>query len=386
MKVLHVYRTYFPATQGGLEEVIRQTCKNTQDLGVESRVFCLAEQPEQEPIELPETTVFQAQQHLEISSCGISFNCIATLKRLVDWADIIQYHFPWPFADFLHFAAKVKKPCLLTYHSDIVRQRYLSMLYQPLQTRFLADMDAIVCTSPNYFATSDVLSRFQARTHVIPIGLDATLKEHTGETQETIPTIGTPYFLFVGVLRYYKGLHILLDAIKDAPFRVVIVGSGPTEKDLKAQAERLELNNVTFAGYVSDAAKAKLIQGARAIVFPSYLRSEAFGVTLLEGAMFSRALISTEVGSGTSHVNVHDQTGFVVAPGSAKSLRSAMDRLYNDKGLAERMGKAAYHRYLKFFTGEVMGKRYFQLYQKLLKREADSDTEDGVASTNSHRR
>ena len=45
MKVLHVYRTYFPVTQGGLEEVIRQICKNTKELGVESRVFALADDP-----------------------------------------------------------------------------------------------------------------------------------------------------------------------------------------------------------------------------------------------------------------------------------------------------------------------------------------------------
>ena len=42
--------------------------------------------------------------------------------------------------------------------------------------------------------------------------------------------------LFVGVLRYYKGLHILLDAVAGTDYPVVIVGAGPIEQELKARA------------------------------------------------------------------------------------------------------------------------------------------------------
>ena len=45
MKVLHVYRTYFPDSQGGLEEVIRQICLATRDHGVTSKVFTLSDEP-----------------------------------------------------------------------------------------------------------------------------------------------------------------------------------------------------------------------------------------------------------------------------------------------------------------------------------------------------
>ena len=61
--------------------------------------------------------------------------------------------------------------------------------------------------------------------------------------------------------------------------------------------------------------------------------------------MFGRPLISTEVGSGTSHVNQHDVTGLVVAPGSARSLRRALDALYENPEKAERMGGQARLRY-----------------------------------------
>lgn len=286
--------------------------------------------------------------------------------QLVRWADVVHYHFPWPFADVLHFAAGVKKPAILTYHSDIVRQRVLKTLYRPLMRRFLRSMDRIICTSPNYFATSDVLPEFGDKVDVVPIGIDesAYLAE-AGDLRKTESRYGRDFFLFVGVLRYYKGLHILLDAVRDAPYRVIIVGSGPTESELKTQARRLNLDNVMFTGYLPDHDKRHLFKLCRGVVFPSFLRSEAFGVTLLEGAMFGKPLISTEVGSGTSHVNVDGKTGFVVPPASSKALRHAMDRLWSLPDMARQMGRNARQRYDELFTGALMGRRYCEIYSQL---------------------
>ena len=57
LRVLHVYRSYFPDTQGGLEEVIRQVCRNAREQGVESRVFMLSENPVPAVLELEEAQV-----------------------------------------------------------------------------------------------------------------------------------------------------------------------------------------------------------------------------------------------------------------------------------------------------------------------------------------
>jgi O-antigen biosynthesis rhamnosyltransferase len=203
---------------------------------------------------------------------------------------------------------------------------------------------------------------------VIPIGISESSYPRADEDDvaRAQARYGSDFFLFVGVLRYYKGLHVLLEAMQNAPFKVVIVGSGPTEGELKAQARRLGLDNVVFAGQVDDREKMALFRLARAVVFPSHLRSEAFGVTLLEGAMSGRALISTEVGTGTSHVNVDGETGLVVAPGSPAALREALDRLWAQPELAAALGARARARYEQRFTGELMGQRYVDLYRRLL--------------------
>ena len=366
-RVLHFYRTYFPETHGGAEETIRQICLNTRRHGVRSRVLCISPSVRPRVVRRAEAAVYRARLHADVASCTASLEALPMFRRLLGWADVIHYHFPWPFADLLHFAARVRTPTVVTYHSDIVRQRLLAALYAPLMGRFLRAADRIVCTSPDYLASSRVLARFRDNVEVVPIGLDPASYPRPDEARlaQARARFGEGFFLFVGVLRYYKCLDVLLEAAQGAPYRVVIVGAGPTSAALKKQARELGLDNVTFAGYVPDALKVALIALCRGMVVPSYLRAEAFCVAMLEAAMHGKPLISTEVGSGTSHVNVDGETGLVVAPGSSAALRHAMDRLHHNPDLAGLMGRNARRRFEALFTGERMGSRYDAIYRRL---------------------
>jgi glycosyltransferase involved in cell wall biosynthesis len=375
MKILHVYRTYFPDSQGGLEEVIRQICLAAGEHGVTSRVFTLSDEPYPHTLPRVEADVIRVRKTFEIASCGFALTGMRRFAREVEWADIVHYHYPWPFSDMMYLTVGRQRPAILTYHSDIVRQQFLLSVYRPLMSRYLNAMDMIVATSPNYFATSEVLCEYADKVEVIPIGLDEpsypAIDERNRDLAAARLKYGEGFFLFVGVLRYYKGLHILLDAMQGADYNVVIVGSGPVEQALRQQARRLGLANVIFAGFVPDREKMALFQLSRAVVFPSYLRSEAFGVTLLEGAMSARPLISAEVGSGTSHVNIHRETGLVVPPGNSRALREAMDELHRDRATAQAMGQRARQRYEALFTGRRMGARYADAYRRILAGQAD---------------
>src|SRR5690606_29700051 len=131
----------------------------------------------------------------------------------------------------------------------------------------------------NYLATSAVLTPLRHKVDVIPIGIDR--QSYPVPSRERLDywrgRIGPRFFLFVGVLRYYKGLHILLDALVGLDYPVVIIGAGPIEQELRAQSQRLGLRNVHFLGFLPDEDKVALQMLCYAVVFPSYLRSEAFG-------------------------------------------------------------------------------------------------------------
>lgn len=369
MKVLHVYRTYFPDTQGGVEEVIRQICLNSRVYGIESRIFTVSAHPQPKVVNSIEGDIVRAKRNFEIASTGFSLEAFSDFKRQAQWADIIHYHFPWPFADLLHSTLAKGKKTVVTYHSDIVRQQALNWFYRPLMQRFLGSVDRIVATSPNYLGSSEVLPRYQDKVEVIPIGLSEDsfpkLEADFACLQQIANQYGTGYFFFVGILRYYKGLHLLLEAMRELPFKLIVAGTGPAEAELHQQAQQLGLDNVEFVGFVSDEKKAALMHHARAVILPSHLRSEAFGVTLLEAAMSGKAMISTELGTGTSYINLHGQTGLVVEPGSAKSLRDAMERLSTDEALCSKFAEQARLRYESLFTGHKMGEAYGRLYASL---------------------
>lgn len=367
MKVLHFYKTYYPDSVGGVEQVIFQIASGVADLGISTDVLSLSRNASMQPVDLGSHLAHKAKLDLQVASTGFSLSALRMYRELAREADIVHYHFPWPFMDLVHLASRLNKPSLVTYHSDIVRQAVLLQLYRPLMHRFLGSVDAIVATSPNYLHSSPVLRRHEQKTRVIPIGLDKAAYPQPSQARREHwqKRFGERFFLFVGVLRYYKGLHILLAAMKGAPYKLVIVGAGPVEEELKAQAQHAGLDNVFFVGAVSDEDKVALLDLCYAVTFPSHLRSEAFGISLLEGAMYGKPMISSEISTGTSYINKHEQTGLVVPPSDPTAFRQAMDRLWANPEQVERMGRQAEERYWEFFTAKRMAESYQNLYQQL---------------------
>jgi rhamnosyl/mannosyltransferase len=367
MRVLHFYKTYYPDSWGGIEQVIRQMCVGTGRLGVTNEVLTLSRNGPSE-IEFEGHTVHRVPLDFEIASTGFSFAAIRKLARLARKADVIHYHFPWPFMDVAHFLARINKPSVVTYHSDIVRQKKLLRVYGPLKRRFLHSVDTVVATSPNYLASSPVLKRFAHKTRTITYGLDKSIYPTPSEElkDKWRAECGERFFLFIGVLRYYKGLHILLDAMADVDYPVVIVGAGPIEQELKEHAQRLGLTHVKFIGAVQEDDKAALLELSYAMVFPSHLRSEAFGISLLEGAMYGKPMISSEIGTGTTYINIDNDTGLVVPPDDPEALGAAMRKLWEHPELAADMGRRAEERYWELFTAERMAENYHALYVELV--------------------
>lgn len=370
MRVLHFFKTAFPDTVGGIEQTIHHLAAGTSRHGWDVDVLSLAPEDAPASVEPSGYTLHRAGKSLEVASTGLSWSALAKFSALSRKADVVHYHFPWPFMDLAHFLVRMRKPCVVTYHSDIIRQTLLFPLYQPLQTAFLRSVDRIVATSPNYLQTSIVLSRFAEKCELVPIGVDRELypEPEADRLAHWQDRFGPRFFLFVGVLRYYKGLHILVEAARHVSYPIVIAGAGPIEAELKQQVQRLGLTNVHFLGHISEADKSCLLALSYGVVFPSHLRSEAFGISLLEGAMFGKPMISSEIGTGTRYVNAADETGLVVPPGDPEAFAAAMARLWNDPLLARQMGEAAQKRYEVYFKCEQMVGSYLRIYEDILNK------------------
>ncbi|WP_297840712.1 glycosyltransferase family 4 protein [Pseudomonas sp.] len=368
IKVLHFYKTYYPETMGGSEQVIFQIAEGGARHGFESEVLSLSRQGGARDEIVGHHVSHRSKLDFHLASTGFSLSVFKDFAALAKTADVIHYHFPWPLMDVVHFACRIKKPTVVSYHSDIIKQKTLLKLYRPLMDRFLSSVDRIVASSPNYAQSSPVLNKFEAKVRIIPYGLDrGTYPQSSDEKLDYWrQLVGSRFFLFVGALRYYKGLDYLLEAAHATQLPVVILGGGHLEQELKARALQLGLNNVYFLGSLPDEDKAALLELCYAFVFPSHLRSESFGISLLEGAMFGKPMISCEIGTGTTFINIAGETGLVVPPCDAAALGQAMLSLWQNPEMALTMGENAQRRYEEFFSADVMAESYANVYRELL--------------------
>lgn len=367
MRILHVFKTYYPDTVGGIEQVIAQLGCALQRRGHENRIYTLSPDPHPRVLQRAEGEVHRSQRTVDIASVSLSVRALWEFREQAKWADVIHYQYPWPFADVLHFLWARGKPTVVSYQSDIVKQKWGLKLYVPVRECFLRSVGAVVATSPGYRSSSDVLSRLPRDIPVIPNGVEEAdyPKPQPELLEKWRARVGQDFFLFVGVLRYYKGLHTLVEAARGFSGKVIIAGEGPEGENIQRQLREAGITNVELLGHVEEADKVCLLHLCHAFVFPSHVRTEAFGMSLVEASMCSKAMITCEIATGTTYINQEGVTGHVVPPEDPKRLRAAMEDLLANPGLARKMGAAARRRFVALFTADAMAQEYEAVYRKL---------------------
>lgn len=365
-KVIHVYKTFFPETKGGGEQVIYFLCKDLAKHNIESKVLCLTGDKYKSVTKFDGIEVIRYPYTTNFASCPLSISLLKNFRKEIAWADIIHYHYPWPFGDLLSLLAPKNKKQIVTYHSDIIKQKILKKFYYPLEQYFLSKVDKIIATSPNYVSTSENLKKFQYKTEVVTLGINPKLYSKPNAKQCSIikNKFGDNFILFIGQLRYYKGLHLLITAMKDIKANLVIIGQGTEELKLKNLCKQEGIDNVHFLGQLQDEEKVNYLNSCYALALTSHLRSEAFGIALLEGAMFAKPLISCRIGTGTEYININNETGFTV-PTESGHIKDAIVALLKNPDLAKKMGQNAKKRFDKLFTSEAMAKGVAKIIEGL---------------------
>jgi glycosyltransferase involved in cell wall biosynthesis len=367
MKVLQIYKTYTPDTFGGVEQVIKNIVTETQALGSQHSLLTVSKQPRQDQID--DLPVIRCKENFTLASCPFSLDFLKQFKKIARQFDILHFHYPWPFGDLSYLLRHIDQPSVVTYHADALKHAILKKIYAPIQHRFLDKVDCIVSTSKNLTRSSPILQKYQSKVESIPIGINPADYPYPTPAlqQKWADQLGSDFALFVGVLRHYKGLLTLLEAAKKTALPIVIAGGGPLQDQLEALIVQHQLWHVHVLGRVSEADKIALLSLCNMVILPSENRAEAFGVSLLEGMIFRKPLISTELGTGTSFVNVHGVTGFVIPPHQAEPLAEKINFLHEHSHEAREMGEAAYTRFINEFQSATMGARYFKLYADLLR-------------------
>ena len=371
IKVLHFYKEAYPTSYGGIAFFIHNLCKKGKSFGIKNTSLAFKKTNKNNIINKSfEYESYEIKEDFTIFSTTFSLKGIFKFRELAKNSDIIHFHYPYPFADILYFLFAKNKKSVVTYHSDIVRQKKLLFFYKIIRDLFLNSVDHIVATSNNYFVSSKTLQKFNNKVSIIPIGIDINSypiisKKIQLKFKKYLPK---NFFIFVGNFRYYKGLDIALNAVKGTNLNLVLVGIGQVKNKIIKKVREEKITNVIFIDSVSEEEKIALLDLAYAFIFPSYLRSEAFGISLLEAAAMGKPLISCEINTGTSYINNNGLTGLVIKPKDKNSLKKAMNFLNSNKLIAKKMGREAKKRAIDLFNEDKTIQEYKKIYISLLNK------------------
>jgi len=361
MRILHVYKDYFPVL-GGIENHIRVLAEAQAAQGHQVIVLACALGRRTVIEERAGVRIIKAGRLATAASMPLSLSQPIALARLQP--EVIHVHSPYPLGEVSAWLFHSRTPLVITYHSDVVRQQGWLKLYRPFLARVLDHAVRLIVTSPRYVETSPWLAPRRDKCVVVPLGVD----EERFRPPER-PFAGPPTLLFAGRLRYYKGLDTLLQALTALPeVQLEIVGDGPQRKEWEALTQQLGLTErVRFHGEVDDAELPGWYQRAHLFVLPANARAEAFGTVLLEAMASGLPCVTTEVGTGTSWVVQDGVCGRVVPPRAPQALAEAIRELLGDPARLTAMGQAARARVESEFTQARMIARVQAVYEAVFR-------------------
>lgn len=351
-KILHISKYYYPFS-GGTEQIARDV------------VLALKGEYEQKVIAFNDgkEDKLDIVDGIEVTKCGC-FTKIAAQSLSVSYGkhlhkvmkefnpDIVVFHYPNPFvtALLLRELKNTKAKLVVYWHLDIVRQKYLKLLFAPQNRSLLARADKVIATSPNYIEGSKWLQSVKEKCIVVPNCINVERMTITPEIEKRAAEIrkeNKDKTICVAVGRHteYKGFTYLVQASKllDDKFRIFITGKGELTEKLHEEAKGD--TKITFTGRIDDVELKALILASDIFCFPSITKNEAFGLALAEGMYYKKPAVTFTIpGSGVNYVSLDKVTGIEVENRNVEKYADAMRILSKNKELRLKYGKAGKER------------------------------------------
>jgi glycosyltransferase involved in cell wall biosynthesis len=361
LRVVHLGK-YYPPSPGGIEGHTQTLARAQAELGAQVRVLVVnhatadgrdatfarfTPTPDAEDAD-GAVRVTRVGRWASVAKLDIAPGLLGAVRRLArDKPDIWHLHAPNVTMMLAVLACPRIRPLVITHHSDIVRQRVLKYAVRPIESAVYRRAARVLPTSPAYAEGSELLKRFAEKVTPLPLGIDLEPFHNPAPAAvafagELRAQHGAPLWLCVGRLIYYKGLPVALEALRDVPGKLFIVGTGPLEAELKAKAAGLGVaDRVLFHGHATADELAGAYRAATAFWFPSTARSEGFGLVQVEAMASGCPAINTAIpGSGVPWVCRHEREGLTVPVNDSAALAAAANRLIAEPGLREKLAAA----------------------------------------------
>ncbi len=224
----------------------------------------------------------------------------------------------------------------------------------------------------------------EVKLQIIPNGVDvSSLVSSLSSTASFLPPHGH-VVAFLGRFVREKGVQLLMKAAEAILSRrsdvyFVLAGNGPLFDDLQAMAVDFGIaDRVIFPGFVNDKGRNALLGRASVAVFPSLY--EPFGIVALEAMGAGVPTIVSDTG-GFAEIVEHEVDGLKVYPGDLHGLVNAIERLLDDRGLADALVVRAREKTLRKYTWHAVCCQTLDAYRGL--KRARTVEKLGVVAGNS---
>ncbi|ABE45910.1 glycosyltransferase [Polaromonas sp. JS666] len=374
MRVLQFGR-FWHDQHGGIERHVALLSKELATLGVEVVNLVAAQNLQGSDVTVDGYRLVQVPSLGMVFSTalapGLVFKALA-LHREKKF-DVLHLHLPDPLSHLASLALPSSIKRVITWHSDIIRQKKLLALYEPFLRHITRQADALVAATQAHFdASTQIPHDIPAqRRHVIPYGLDyapLVLNPRTAVLRDELRARaqGKGLVFALGRHVYYKGFDVLIEALQHTDAFLVLGGDGPLRPQLEQQAAALGVSNrVHFSGRIPEEDLAAYFNACDVFCLPSVEPSEAFGLVQLEAMACGKPVVCTQLNNGVNVVNVDGQTGFAVPVRDPLALGHCLARLLKDDALREKLGQQALA-HTDNYSVPTMAASHFRLYQDLL--------------------
>lgn len=287
---------------------------------------------------------------------------------------IVHLHLPNPMA---HLASEILPGSvkrIISWHSDVIRQKKLLRIYQPFVNHLLKRSSALIVSTPYLAEHSMQIKKARERNiiHTIPYGVSFDyflINKYLKKIEQIKRQFSGSFLVFaLGRHVFYKGFCYLIEAMKQLPSNIILLlgGEGPLTAKLQQQVKILKLEHqVFFLGQIAKQDLPAYYHACDIFSLPSIDQSEAFGIAQLEAMACSKPVVCCDVTLAASNVNQDGVTGFVVAPRCPKALAKAIYKLYEDSSLRYFLGNSAYYYAKENFTTQKMVAKIKDLYQEV---------------------
>lgn len=306
LRILHIGK-FYPPHMGGIETHLQDLVSGLSNRA-EVQVLVSADSSHRTVECKDGARIVRIPKFGTVASMPITPSLFWEFRRIC--ADIVHVHTPNPFAACAVVASGYHGPLVVTHHSDTLGRTYLRHLSDPFVNEMMRRADCIITTSARYAAASPELAPFLDKCVTIPLGIHfaSTDKDDESEVTRVAREFGPDFVLALGRLVPYKGFECLIEAMKNVRTRLVIIGTGPLEHELRKHAGRCGVEErVMLIGRVNDV--LPYYKASALFVLPSISRAEAFGVVQMEAMAAGLPVINTNLDSGVPKFLLTEKQG-----------------------------------------------------------------------------